>query len=238
MKVLIHTPVSNRAWILPNFLEALVSQEVPAGVELEYLFDVNDTQDSSLSILENFQAATSDNVRLNVWPWPHIELGDHAWNDERYRRMIVMRNLALDEASKHGADFLFSIDSDVILHDRKTLAHLIDAHVPVIAGVFMAKWGNPDATALPNVWQSGQNNMTDEFLEGIATAPEHVKVGGLGACTLIRKDVWEAGVNYSVIPNLAKIYRGEDRYFCIRAAVAGIPLVACSHMKISHVDRS
>ncbi len=235
VKVLIHTPLSNRAWVLPEFLNALSAQVVPARIDLEYRFDINDTQDNSREII--------DSVRLQgpryvvEHPWSALNLPDHQWSAERYRRLILLRNNALREAKNLGADFLFSIDSDVILKDPGTLAHLIETNVPVIAGVFMATWGNADAAALPNVWQSGQNTMSDSFLSGIATAPDHVPVGGLGACTLIRRDVWDAGVTYSEIPNLSKIYRGEDRYFCIRAAVADIPLVACAHKTIEHRDR-
>ncbi len=237
LKVLIHTPVSNRAWILPTFLEALSAQSVPEEIKREYSFDVNDSQDSSQSIIENFQAASQNNVRINVWDWPHLEMDDHKWSVERYRRMIALRNSALAEAREHRADFLFSVDSDVILENPYTLAHLIETDVPIIAGVFMARWGNPEAIPLPNVWQRGQNQMTDTFLSDIATAKDHTPVGGLGACTLIRRDVWDAGVNYDSIHNLPSDYRGEDRYFCIRAAVAGFALLACSHMNIRHVDR-
>ncbi len=237
VKVLIHTPVSNRAWILPTFLEALAAQILPDGIAREYFFDVNDTQDSSLSILENFEHASQHPVRISSWKWAPLNMQDHEWSEERYRRMIVLRNAALVEAKKHGADFLFSIDSDVILEDPNTLVHFIESDVPVIAGVFMATWGNAEATALPNVWQRGQNEMTDAFLADIKKVKTHVIVGGLGACTLIRYDVWEKGVNYSIVPHLPSNYRGEDRYFCVRAAVAGIPLVACTHMPIKHVDR-
>lgn len=149
-----------------------------------------------------------------------------------------MRNSALIAAYEFGAKYLFSIDSDVILETPDTLAHLIEADVPVIAGVFMAKWGNSKALALPNVWQSGHNSMSDDFLATIATADKHVEVGGLGACTLIRRDVWTAGISYSEIPFLSSVYHGEDRYFSLRAAVAGIPLAACAHTKITHVERS
>lgn len=148
-----------------------------------------------------------------------------------------MRNEALRAAEETGCDYLFSLDSDVLLHDPDTLSHLIDADVPIIAGVFMAKWGNPEALELPNVWQCGQNEMTEDFLQCIAYETKHVKVGGLGACTLIRRDVWEAGVTYDEIYNLPSNFRGEDRNFCIRAAVAGFDLIACAHKKIEHRDK-
>ncbi len=236
VRVLIHTPVSNRAWVLPQFLDALAAQIVPAGIDIGHRFDINDTQDNSREIILQFEYPWIQQIVEH--PWSPLNLPDHQWNAERYSRMILLRNNALREAKASGAHFLFSIDSDVILDDPDTLAHLLQADVPVIAGVFMAKWGNPLADALPNVWQRGQNEMSDEFVcQAERGWLDHIKVGGLGACTLIRRDVWETGVNYDPIYNLPSNYRGEDRHFCIRAAVAGIPLQACSHMKIRHVDK-
>jgi hypothetical protein len=237
MKLLIHTPISNRAWCLPEFLRALSAQELPAGTIVQYLFDVNDSQDKSFDLLETFAKQPSRCVDVVEHPWPALSLRDHQWNAERYRRMIFLRNAALVAAHDRGCQYLFSVDSDVILKDPDTLSHLMASEVPVIAGVFMSTWGNPAATPLPNVWQTGQNEMSDDFLQGIATAPKHVNVGGLGACTLIRRDVWESGVNYNPITNLPLNYRGEDRYFCVRAAVHGIHMEACSHKRIRHVDR-
>lgn len=235
MNLLIHTPVSNRAWCLPEFLEALAAQTVPVGFEVGYLFDVNDTQDNSVDLLAHF--ASRHDATINEHPWPTLNMPDHSWNAERYRRMIAMRNGALTMAAAKQCAYLFSIDSDVILADCDTLTHLLFACVPIIAGVFVTRWGNPEAAWLPNVWQRGQNEMTDDFIRNIAHAPEHVVVGGLGACTLIRNDVWESGVTYSPIYNLPSNYRGEDRNFCVRAAVKGFELLACSHRKITHLCR-
>ncbi len=201
-------------------------------------FDVNDSQDKTSELIQRYCNIPGpfSAVQAGEWRWPSLTLPDHQWSEERYRRMIKMRNAALRTAQGFACDYLFSVDSDIMLVEDTTLAHLLAADVPIIAGVFTAKWGNPLAQALPNVWQTGQNEMTEEFLEGVSQAPEHVPVGGLGACVLIRKEVWQKGVNYNPIYNLPSNYRGEDRFFCIRAAVAGFPLWACAHKRIIHFD--
>ncbi len=124
-----------------------------------------------------------------------------------------------------------------ILHDADTLAHLLETNSSIIAGVFTAVWGNPDATPLPNVWQSGQNEMNDGFRIAIPFAKAHIRVGGLGACTLIHREVWERGVTYDEVYNRPTNYRGEDRDFCMRAVCAGFDLMACAHKKIEHRER-
>ncbi len=240
MKLLVHTPISNRAWILPEWLDALRAQDFDKD-ETVVCFDVNESDDETLNLLREFARKSRGTyadvmVRYLAWSEP-MRLPDHVWNDELYRRMIQMRNGALHLAEKLGCDYLFSLDSDVILLDVDTISHLVEAYVPIMAGVFTAVWGNDAAKALPNVWERGQNEMSDEFMASVIGSHEHVKVGGLGACTLIRKDVWMAKVNYDAIYNLPSNYRGEDRNFCIRAAVAGFPLLACAHTKIEHRDK-
>lgn len=240
MKLLIHTPISNRAWILPEWLDRLKAQDVPKE-DTVVCFDVNESQDDTSKMVTEF-ARQSRGVYADVlirefkWPKP-LNMPDHVWSPERYRRMTQLRNGGLYAAEKLKCDFLFSIDSDVILTHPQTLSHLMNANLPIIAGVFMAVWGNPEASALPNVWERGQNEMSDDFIEHIARAPHHVKVGGLGACTLIRHDVWESGVTYTPIYNAPSAYRGEDRHFCTRAVAAGFDLMACSHALIEHRDK-
>lgn len=238
MKVLVHTPVSNRAWVLPRFWAALRGQTALAGVTGLMRFDINDCQDETFDLVQAYCSAKDpfETVFAVEHQWPALNLESHAWNEERYYRMIAMRNAALRTAAEYECDFLFSVDSDVILRDPNTLGHLLLANVPIIAGVFKSRWGNPDAPALPNVWQRGQNEMTERFLDDILTAPEHERVGGVGACTLIRNDVWNAGVTYNPIFNVPSNYRGEDRFFSLRAAVAGFEMWACSHKQIDHLD--
>jgi len=245
VKILIHTPISNREWCLPHFWERVCQQiehlkQVCNGAEVEAImrFDVNDSTDKTLEMVRTYAASLRPfrAVQVGGWMWPPLNLPDHQWNEERYYRMIRMRNAALHIATEFDCDYLFSLDSDVMLEEKDTLAHLIADDVPIIAGVFFSKWGNAKAQALPNVWQKGQNEMTDEFLDGISTAPDHVKVGGLGACTLIKSKIWKRGVNYNPIYNLPSGYRGEDRQFCIRVAVAGFSMWACAHKKITHLD--
>lgn len=67
------------------------------------------------------------------------------------------------------------------------------------------------------------------------TRPGTYKVGGLGACTLIRRHALERGVSFQEIYNLG--LTGEDRHFCIRAAALGLELYADTHYPPFHIYR-
>ena len=56
-----------------------------------------------------------------------------------------------------------------------------------------------------------------------------------GAWTLVKRKVLTAGVNYSHIPNIQKALFGEDRHFCVRAAVHGFELWVDTHYPARHL---
>ena len=72
------------------------------------------------------------------------------------------------------------------------------------------------------------------FLAGLR-APGLYEVGGLGACTMVRRDALEQGVNFRPVRNLS--FWGEDRHFCVRAAARDIPLFADTVYPAFHVFR-
>lgn len=63
--------------------------------------------------------------------------------------------------------------------------------------------------------------------------PGIYEVGSLGACTLISRCALKRGVNFAPIPNLT--IHGEDRFFCIRAAVLGLGLYVDTRSPAYHI---
>jgi hypothetical protein len=57
-----------------------------------------------------------------------------------------------------------------------------------------------------------------------------------GACTLIKRKVLEAGVNWNPVNNVS-FSKWEDRAFCIRAAVHGFEIWLDSHYPARHLYR-
>lgn len=174
----------------------------------------------------------------NVEILPAIELPEggysrdgrtHEWPMGSISRVAAIKNYAIDLFLKESQPWLFLVDSDVICQPG-TINHLTGSE-PVISLVYWSQW-SPGDPWLPNVWDQGHYGFTQtpaRFRE-----PGHYRVGGLGAATLIRRDVLEQ-VKFEPIPNWPMW--GEDRWFCLRCGVLDIDLWACTHVTPFHVYR-
>lgn len=142
----------------------------------------------------------------------------HEWKSVNLSTVAQMRNHFLALARHYDA--LFMVDSDLLLHPQ-TLQMLVKADKPIVSNVFWTRW-SPNDPEMPNAWMVDNYGFDEGRIEKWREPGLH-QVGMTGACTLIRREVIEAGVNYSPIPNVS-ITTWEDRAFCIRAAVAGFEI--------------
>lgn len=147
----------------------------------------------------------------------------HKWDVPTYRRVAAIKNAAIKRFLSTRAKALFLIDSDVLLLPG-TVEHLDEAQLPIIASVYWTNWF-PHIGRGPNMWGSPPEPLRE---------PGHHEVHGLGACTLIRRDVFR-WARFNPQPHMPK--EGEDRWFCYLARRAGYKLVMCSHMNPFHVYR-
>lgn len=210
------SPIRQHPQVLELFLKHM------SGVEL-WVYDDNTDPESS-ALLQQSGALTLPKLH-DLDPSIYKRgVHTHDWNLSTFHRVAKIKNAAIDAFLKtdHGA--LFLIDSDVLLRPG-TLEHLDDAQLPVIASVFWTKW-SPHHGRGPNSWGS----LPEPLLE-----PGHHEVIGLGACTLIRREVLTRGVRFTPVVHLAT--EGEDRWFCHRARALGYKLVMCSHLEPFHVYR-
>ena len=137
--------------------------------------------------------------------------------------MHALRNETIKRALEIGADYFFSVDTDLILHP-KTLTQLLTADCDIISNIF---WTN----GWCNAWMYDQAaGMSQEW-----KTPGVYKVGMTGACMLVKRRVLEAGVDYTPIPNIKKCLWGEDRHFYIRAACAGFDMYVDTHFPAVHL---
>lgn len=239
--VLVASLIRNRAWCLPEFLKALdrQSKSYPSD-KISYLFIINDSVDDSEKILKNWainEGKKYKEVKLAHINFANADAVDHTWSDTKLANMALMRDKCLELLQSTGNDFLFSIDSDIILQHSDTLKHLVGLDKTVVSEVFWATWEHQDAKPLPNVWLSGGYHITEAFLKKLQK-PGLYEVGGLGAVTLIHKDVLDKGLSYQRVINLPADMRGEDRDFCIRAACAGVKLWADTYRTPLHLERT
>ncbi|RKO65542.1 glycosyltransferase [Desulfofundulus salinus] len=248
-RVLIASPVRQKPSILREFLWSLSHLET-TGLEVEYAFIDDNERESTL--LREFAAG-----RKNVHIFPgngaghayHCDEHTHHWREDLIWKVAGYKNRFIQLARDSGFDFLFLVDSDLVLHP-KTLVHLVGLGKDIVSEVYWTRW-EPDMIPLPQVWVADnyrlyhmqRGEMLDEkeiarrvkeFLETLQK-PGVYKVGGLGACTLISRRAILLGVSFSEIYNLGLI--GEDRHFCIRAAALGLELYADTYYPPYHIYR-
>lgn len=249
-RLLIGCPVCQEPEILELFLRSLRRLELP-GVQTAYCF-VDDNHDPrSKALLAAFQAAVP---AVTVETPPCQEAGrqyrGHNWDEHAIWKVARYKDRMIDRALREGFTHLFLVDSDVLVHP-KAVRHLMDTGKAIVSQVFWTRW-QADAVEQPQVWlrdfytqfdqepgerltPAEERARTYAFFDRLR-APGLYEVGGLGACTMVRRDALEQGVNFRPVRNLS--FWGEDRHFCVRAAARDIPLFADTVYPAFHVFRA
>jgi glycosyltransferase involved in cell wall biosynthesis len=250
--VLVASPVHQRPNILECFLESVAELEQNTA-KVSYIFTDDNEDEASSELLRQFQAnhagtvvLKSDRSKSSAYSKDEYT---HYWKEELIWKVAGMKDTMLRYALKHNYDYIFLVDSDLVLHPR-TLEQLIEAGKDIVSNVFWTKW-QPNTVEMPQVWLRDEYTMvvkhrneslTDEESSARMTAffnrlrvPGVYEVGGLGACTLISRRALAAGVRFAEIKNLS--FWGEDRHFCIRAQALGFDLFVDTHFPSYHIYR-
>lgn len=248
MKVVIGSPVKQKATILQQFLESLGNLD-GEGLTIEYVFI--DDHETASELLGNFAVNHARTLIISGDnPGEYCcDENTHCWQEHLIWKVAAYKNRIIEYALQTGADYLLLVDSDLYLHPQ-TLKHLMEVKKDIVSEVFWTKWAQ-ELPPLPQVWVGDQYRLfsvargeelsedeqavrRQEFITMLKT-PGVYKVGGLGACTLISRYALEKGVNFKEIYNLGFI--GEDRHFCIRAAALGFELFADTRYPPFHIYR-
>jgi hypothetical protein len=235
--IIIFSPVRLSSNILKETLNELSLLNSDNLILEFWFYDDNDDPESKI-LLQRFSHRHAFRIKI----LKSLDLGysefvtseiSHHWSNDNLDRIVKIKNFALRQFLDTSAEALFLVDSDICLHPN-TLVHLYSLNLPIVSEVFWTKW-RPDVPDLPNVWDiDGYTYSSPESIYRLRD-PGQYRVGGLGACTLIRRDCIERGVNFSMIDNLS--LWGEDRHFCIRARSIGIDLFADTVYPPLHVYR-
>lgn len=180
----------------------------------------------------------------------------HRWDWLLARRLAVVRNHLIEQALTGGYDAWVSVDSDLCLQPD-TLHWLLRGlrlgHAEVVVEVFWTRFFRSSKWYAPNVWLWGECNLFRAYPNEVEVTPEERdrrtrdwfrelhkpglhRIGGGGACMIASRKALEAGCHYGPVENLG--WWGEDRFFQVRAAVAGIQLWADTHCPPLHLYRS
>jgi cellulose synthase/poly-beta-1,6-N-acetylglucosamine synthase-like glycosyltransferase len=252
-RVLVGSPIRQKPMILKEFLQSLTELNTEL-FEISYFFIDDNDNSESIQILNNFL----DHNRTHcIIARPSIAMNDiyicdektHYWPEQTIWKVAAFKDTIIDWTLKNTYDYLFLVDSDIVLHPQ-TINQLIKANKDIVSNIFWTMW-QPDTPKLPQVWLSDEytqfqvsryehltseivNQRKQDFLQLMLTPGTH-EVGGLGACTLISKNALAKGVNFKKIKNIT--FWGEDRHFCVRAAALGIELFVDTHYPAYHIYR-
>ncbi|MDR6554654.1 glycosyltransferase [Paenibacillus qinlingensis] len=252
MRVLIGSPVCQAPSILRLFLQSLHLLSVPTA-EVHYLFIDDNSDGESKQLLRQFQ---EDHLEQTTIFHENATSGNyyrdqltHHWNDKLIWKVAVFKNRIIEHALENDYDALLLIDSDLLLRPE-TLDKLLESDKSIISEIFWTHW-QTNSIPLPQVWVSDEYIMFERIGREVLSKEQEIvrqhrflarlrqpgvyEVGGLGACTCIRKDALQKGVNFNKINNLS--FWGEDRHFCIRAQVLGFSLFVDTHYPAFHIYR-
>lgn len=249
-KVLVGSPVCQTPAILARFLASLKALN-RTGLLMDYMFVDDNKEDESSRQLERFERSESNVTLLSGSNRSSYvcDEGSHHWDDSLMLRVANYKNDIIQYAIDKNYDALFFVDSDLLLHPDLIL-HLLRQGKEIVSEIFWTSWHEGQSLE-PNVWlfdeydlvpkalgeelgDEERNTRQTAFLKELK-APGLYEVGGLGACTLLKRSALLKGINFSPIPNLT--IHGEDRFFCIRAAVLGVGLFVDTRYPAYHIYR-
>jgi GT2 family glycosyltransferase len=249
-RVLVGSPVYQKPEILDAFLKSLKNLNKDT-ISIDYMFVDDNIDENSSKLLAEFEREESKVVVIHGEKQDVYVCNDdtHYWDDDLMLKVATYKNCIINYAIDEHYDYMFFVDSDLILHPN-LIEHLKTTNKDIISEIFWTQWHN-DSPLEPNVWLFDEYDLVPKKLGEKLTEKEmdirynqflnHLKipgvyeVGGLGACTLISRDALIAGVSFQPIKNLT--IPGEDRFFCIRAAVLGIDLFVDTHYPAYHIYR-
>ena len=243
MKILIGSPVrTTKQWQVEAFkayLESLDNLSVPDGAVVDRLFiyhnspglrDILDEGD-----LKHGRQYITDYTTTDEYKCEELT---HIWKSENIRNMVYMRNSLLKFARDNEYDYYFMVDADLVLHPD-TLTRLISCNKDIVAECFWTQWfSGSKSPPGPNAWDFDQLGYKLGYEESVKlwSKPGLYRVGMAGACILLSKPVIQHPVvSYDPIYNVS--FYGEDRNFCIRAAVAGFEIWLDTHLPPKHLYR-
>ena len=211
-KVLITAPARQEPKIFREYRESISNLIVPDGFRVDTFFVINDCPELIPCLYPSDHYIVLDTGE----PYSKTH-NDHIWSEQNIINMETLRNKTIEYALVNGYDYWFSIDTDLVLHPM-TLIALLEADKDIISELFWSV--SQDKYRWCNAWLFDQaSGMLREW-----ETPGVYPCGMTGACTLVKRNVLEAGVNYTRIPNIRNALRGEDRHFSVRAAVLGFEL--------------
>ena len=135
-KVLIGSPVRQKSSILKEFLLGL--DEVEKGQnQVTYYFVDDNTEIASSNLLRDFAKNNDVIIKKGTELYhedAHYE--GHVWHAANLARITAYKNEMISYCITNRFDYLFLIDSDIVI-DKKCMLQLLSDKVDIVSNVFL-----------------------------------------------------------------------------------------------------
>ena len=209
-KILIAAPVYQKTEIFIEYLNSLNHLIIPKGYEAhKYFIITNCPEIENLLSKDEFETDNCDFKNKK-------EKGSHLWEEEHFNSVMQARNKILKKAREENYDYIFSVDSDILLHP-KTLQFLLEDDKDMVGTTY---WCNNEQKT--GAIRIGSNYYFMDYWLGINTDLSKkglYEVGIACASVLIGKRIIEnEKITYSPIDNISYSC-WEDYAFSLRAHI-------------------
>ncbi|MHB0943253.1 glycosyltransferase family protein [Paenibacillus sp. ALE1] len=233
--ITIASPIRNRAWILPLYLEHIKNIEYPKN-KIELLFVVNDSQDESLNILVEFKKLHHEYKKIQIEKYnrnvPEDKRDLSTRNNYVYTHLSILKNYVMTKAR---TDRLLFVDSDILVQPD-IINNLLKSNKDIISGLIWNGYiANVDKPYLyPNIMKITEQGMYKHIVNSYVK-----KAPSLSSSFLIGVDLTGAVIMLS-----RKVYKsvkygfhsqGEDAYFCKMAQDKGFELFCDLSVFSNHI---
>jgi UDP-N-acetylglucosamine 2-epimerase (non-hydrolysing) len=253
-RILVGSPIRQTPEILDEFLLSLENVE-KNSFEFDYYFVDDNIDNKSSERLRSFTKGKEGHCFIasprNAKDGAYNSNNEvtHVWSNDAIWKVGAFKDTIIEHAKNGGYDYLFLIDSDLVLHP-KTIEQLIADNKEIVFNVFWTKW-TPNSVEQPQVWVQDEYSFFEKNGREAPSQEEQLRaplmfisrlkipgvypVGGGGACTLISRKALLKGLSFKRIRNLS--FWGEDRHFCIRAGALGVQMYVDTHYPAYHIYR-
>ena len=204
-RILIAAPINEQEKIFKEYLLSLKNLKIPNGYIANKFFILSKDSPLSSYLKENEYCYENNNFSIEK------EKGYHNWTEERYLNIAFLRSQLLKKAREENYDYLFTVDSDILLHPN-TLSNLLQLNLPIVTEVVWTKTPH-GITAIDGEfegWGHYKNRTYKTYYE-----PGLYEINWGGMITLIHSSIFNIPtIDYMQIPQVFNEYSEDWSFFC------------------------